>query len=212
VLYPGDLRIDSRHCYDFLTVGTSIADDLSPNIKAGMIAFLDRELMTEDWMRAMSRQDPSALDSDRSDHGPAGSYSGWPAVTTEAVADMGRFDKALDMFHRFRRAFTAAIPQAVELTKVAGKEDLQPRVSERAGASFAIVSGSYAEVIINTFFGFRPSPDGKIALWCPETPRGFDGVLSHVRWGGNLYTITSEQNGVKLTNENTPSEASTERQ
>ena len=147
-------------------------------------------------MRAMSRQDPSAFDSDRSDHGPAGSFTGWPAKAAQATAELGNYDKALDMFRRFREAFDSAIPQAIELTKVEGQEGLQARVSSRAGASFAEVSGSFAEVIINTFFGFRPAPDEKTALWNPQIPRGFNGRLCHVRWNGGFYTIISDNHGL----------------
>ena len=201
VLFPDGTKIDSRHVYDYLTVGTCISDDLSPDTKTGMMEFVDRELMTKTWLRAMSRQDPSAFDSDRSDHGPAGSYSGWPAKTGQATAEMGRFDKALDMFHRFRGAFDSAIPQAIELTKVEGQEGFQARVSTRAGASFAEVSGSFADVIISTFFGFRPSPDGKTVLWNPQVSRGFQGRLRHVRWKGDFYTIVSDENGLRIEKE-----------
>ena len=201
VQYPDGRQIDSRHVYDFLTVGTTISDDLNPTIKRGMMNFVDRELMTKTWMRAMSWQDPSAFDSDRSDHGPAGSYSGWPAKSGQAAAELGHFDKALDMFRRFRGAFDSAIPQAIELTKVEGNDALQARVSTRAGASFAEVSGSFVEVIINTFFGFRPAPDGNAALWDPQKPRGFDGRLRHVRWDGASYTITSDRHGLHLVKE-----------
>ena len=201
VLYPDGRQIDSRHIYDYLTVGTTISEDLNSSIKIGMIDFVDRELMTKTWMRAMSRQDPSAFDSDRSDHGPAGSYSGWPAKAAQATAELGRFDKALDMFHRFRDAFNSAIPQAIELTKVEGQDGLQARVSTRAGASFAEVSGSFAEVVINTFFGFRPSPDAKNALWESQTPRGINGRLCHVHWNNGLYTIVSDDHGLHLEKE-----------
>ena len=201
VLYPDGRQIDSRHIYDYLTVGTTISGDLTPGIKTGMINFVDRELMTPTWMRAMSRQDPSAFDSDRSDHGPAGSYSGWPAKAAQATAELGRFDHALDMFHHFREAFNSAIPQAIELTKVDGQEGLQARVSTRAGASFAEVSGSFAEVIINTFFGFRPTVDESTALWEPQVSRGFSGHLLHVRWKDDLYTITSDEQGLRMEKE-----------
>jgi hypothetical protein len=201
VLYPDGRQIDSRHIYDYLTVGTTISDDLSPETKAGMMAFVDRELMTKTWLRAMSRQDPSAFDSDRSDHGPAGSYTGWPAKAAQATAELGRFDKALDMFHRFDGAFNSAIPQAIELTKVDGRPDLQARVSTRAGASFAEVSGSFAEVIINTFCGFRPDLAGTTKLWQPAQFRGFNGRLRHLRWNGHLYVIVSDLHGLHVEEE-----------
>jgi hypothetical protein len=201
VLYPDGRQIDSRHIYDYLTVGTTISDDLTPDVKTGMMNFMARELMTPTWMRAMSRQDPSAFNSDRSDHGPAGSYSGWPAKAAQATAELGRFDEALDMFHRFREAFNSAIPQAIELTTVAGQAGLQARVSTRAGASFAEVSGSFAEVVINTFFGFRPAVDAHAALWEPQVPRGFTGKLLHVRWRNDFYTITSDDHGLRVEKE-----------
>jgi len=201
VLYPDGRQVDSRHSYDYLTVGTTISEDLSPAIKTGMMAFVDRELMTKTWMRAMSRQDPSAFDSDRSDHGPAGSYTGWPAKAAQATAELGDFGKALDMFHRFREAFTSAIPQAIELTKVEGESDLQARVSTRAGASFAEVSGCFAEVTVNTFFGFRPAPDGKTLLWNSSRARGFNGRLRHVRWQQDFYTIVSDPHGLHAAKE-----------
>jgi hypothetical protein len=201
VLFPDGRKIDSRHIYDYLTVGTCISDDLSSDTKTGMMDFIERELMTTTWLRAMSRQDPSAFDSDRSDHGPAGSYSGWPAKAGQATAELGRFDKALDMFHRFRGAFDSAIPQAIELTTVEGMEGVQARVSTRAGASFAEVSGSFADVIISTFFGFRPSADGKRALWNSQVSRGFKGRLRHVRWKGDLYTIVSDESGLRIEKE-----------
>jgi hypothetical protein len=201
VLYPDGRQIDSRHIYDYLTVGTTISEDLNPSVKTGMMDFVDHELMTKTWMRAMSRQDPSAFDSDRSDHGPAGSYSGWPAKAAQATAELGRFNKALDMFHRFREAFNSAIPQAIELTKVEGQDGLQARASTRAGASFAEVSGSFAEVVINTFFGFRPGPGEASALWQATTPRGFNGRLRHVHWSGGLYTIVSDDHGLHLEKE-----------
>ncbi|HEV2692553.1 MAG TPA: hypothetical protein VG347_06615 [Verrucomicrobiae bacterium] len=201
VLYPDGRQIDSRHIYDYLTVGTTISGDLAGDVKQGMMDFMDRELMTKTWMRAMSREDPSAFNSDRSDHGPAGSYTGWPAKAAQATAELGRFDKALDMMRRFRTAFDSAIPQAIELTKVEGQEDLQAKVSSRAGASFAEVSGCFAEVIINTFFGFRPEPQGTTALWNPESVRGFKGQLRHICWHGDFYTIMSDKDGLHLTQE-----------
>ena len=53
-----------------------------------MVGFVRRELLTTNWMRALSLQDSSLLhpsaNSDRKDHGPLGAYDGWPGETIEA--------------------------------------------------------------------------------------------------------------------------------
>jgi hypothetical protein len=149
VLHPDGQRIESRHSYDFFTVGQCIGDDLSPQIRQEMMAFLERELLTETWMRAMSWRDPATEHSDRSDHGPAGSYTAWPALAAQTVAEFGYHDKALDLLRRFRLAFKdAAIGQAVELVRIPGQPDWQTRIGTRCGASFCTCSGAFACAIL----------------------------------------------------------------
>ena len=51
-----------------------LAEDLSATQKREMVGFVQRELLTPNWMRALSVQDAAAPASDRKDHGPFGAY------------------------------------------------------------------------------------------------------------------------------------------
>ena len=51
-----------------------LTEDLSATQKREMVGFVQRELLTPNWMRALSVQDAAAPASDRKDHGPFGAY------------------------------------------------------------------------------------------------------------------------------------------
>ena len=55
-------------------VAPQLAEDLSATQKREMVGFVQRELLTPNWMRALSVQDAAAPASDRKDHGPFGAY------------------------------------------------------------------------------------------------------------------------------------------
>ncbi len=76
-------KVPVRHCHDYIMVGQALENDLPPQMKSEMNAFVERELLTKTWMRAMSLKDPAAAKSDRPDHGPLGSYDGWPPLTMD---------------------------------------------------------------------------------------------------------------------------------
>ena len=62
-----------------------------------MVAFLTSELLTTNWMRALSLHDAAAARSDWKDHGPYGTYDGWLGETIAALAKMGRYSLALSI-------------------------------------------------------------------------------------------------------------------
>ncbi|HSY43283.1 MAG TPA: hypothetical protein VK811_05190, partial [Candidatus Acidoferrum sp.] len=80
-LHDDGQRVELRHCVDYIYVGNALANDLSLGMRTEMTDFVKRELLTRDWMRAMSLKDAAAAISDRPDHGPMGAYDGWPALT-----------------------------------------------------------------------------------------------------------------------------------
>jgi len=86
---------------DFISVVTSIAEDLPAAMRKEMMAFVKRELLTQNWMRALSLKDISLLhpsvNSDRKDHGPLGAYDGWPGARFLALF--------VACFVRFRGSF-----------------------------------------------------------------------------------------------------------
>ena len=61
-----------------------------------------------------------------------------------------------------------------------------------------ISGASFADVVINTFFSFSPSPDGATALADPETPRPFSARLRHLRFNGSDVDLITDSAGVHL--------------
>jgi autotransporter-associated beta strand protein len=94
--------VNVRHCYDYIMLGRCMAEDLQPTVRTQMTAFVENELLVPGWMRAMSLSDPAAgwSNSQRPDHGPIGSYDGWPAMTCGVMAQFGQYDKALSLLQR----------------------------------------------------------------------------------------------------------------
>ena len=81
----------SRHVYDYLTIGMNMTESLTPEMKQEMTDFVNRELLADGWIRAMSLSDSAASISDRPDHGPRGSYCAWPALAALTMAKFGQY-------------------------------------------------------------------------------------------------------------------------
>jgi hypothetical protein len=193
-------KVPIRHCYDFVITGQALENDLSPTVKSEMLTFVKTELLTKTWMRAMSFKDPASAKSDRPDHGPMGSYDAWPPMTMDVMCRFGDFGGAVT-FLRATEVFTYEGPwtQSHEFTGPDSRGyDPIVRIASRGGQDANEVCGaSFAEVIIRSFFGFRPELSvNEPVLLSPETPRGFEGKLEHIPWHGKLYTIVSDEKGV----------------
>ncbi|WP_316838211.1 hypothetical protein [Pedobacter nutrimenti] len=195
-------KVPIRHCYDYITIGQALENDLSSKQKSEMNNFVETELLTRTWMRAMSLKDPAAAKSDRPDHGPMGSYDAWPPMTMDVMCRFGDFDKAIS-FLRATEEVTrqGSWAQAHEFLGPDGRGyDPIIRVAHRGGQDANEGCGTaFAEVIIRSFFGFRPDlSKDKPVLLLPNTPRGFNGKLEHVSWRKKLYTIVSDIKGVHI--------------
>lgn len=112
---PDGRRQEVRSVVDFMTVAACMAEDVPADLRGRMMDSVDRELWTGQWIRALSIEDPSAVDtlsdpktmaswesgwpgnSLRADHGFTGSYTAWPAQVAEAFSRWGRHDRALEM-------------------------------------------------------------------------------------------------------------------
>ena len=51
-LHRDGSRVQMRHVFDFTTIGLTIHDDLSPQMRNEMTGFVQRELLTDHWMPA----------------------------------------------------------------------------------------------------------------------------------------------------------------
>jgi len=197
-------RVEMRHCYDFASVGRFMPGDLPGKIRGEMVAFVERELLTESWMRAQSLLDAAAAQSDRPDHGPMGAYDAWPAVTVDAMCNLGHWREGISFLRRTRAAvYEGVYAQARELY---GPDKLQAnaavRIAQRRGCMRECCGGgAFAEAVVATLFGFRPAVGRKLELFEGKVSRGFEGELRHVRHGSGLYTVRSTVTGLILRQE-----------
>jgi hypothetical protein len=203
-LHNDGQRVELRHCVDYIYIGNALANDLTPDMRREMTDFVKRELLTRDWMRAMSLKDAAAAISDRPDHGPMGAYDGWPALT---IGTMWRLGFPSDAFNFYCR--TAEVTKEGPFAQARefygphrDQFDAPVRIAERDGCMKECISGvAFADVVISTFFGFAPSVDGKNILTDSQTPRPFTGKLRHVSFGGKKITISTDRKGVSILKE-----------
>ncbi|HNV66080.1 MAG TPA: hypothetical protein PK005_08090 [Bacteroidales bacterium] len=189
-LYPGNKKIEVRHCLDFSFFGKYIPDDIPANIKSEMLGFLYDELMTDHWMRAQSLKDLAADKSDRADHGPFGAFDGWPVDIMDALTQMGFPQQALDFYHAVEPVTYEGIwAQAHELwgENKTNKKALV-RIPERDWCNRESSSGvAFAQTMLKDFFGFYPDPDGTAI----KASQGFqfEGSMHHVYYQNEYYAI-----------------------
>jgi hypothetical protein len=191
-----------QHCVDFIYAGDALAGDLTAEQRAGSIAFAKRELFTHDWMRAMSLKDPNFPRATRPDHAYTGSYDGWIPLTAGAMWRLGGTQDAYAFYCRTADVTKEGpFAQAHEFYgPTPTSNDAPVRVALRGSNMKECISGvAFTDVVINTFFGYMPSVDGKTLVVDEETPRPFSGLLQNVRYGSTLYTLFADSHGVKVT-------------
>jgi hypothetical protein len=191
-------RVEVRHVFDYIVVGQSLDGDLGAQQRAEMTAFVQRELLSGDWMRAMSLQDVSAGAALRPDHGSTGAYDGWPALSAEVMARFGDHAQALDLLRRVEPVLREGpFAQSHEYVaggkvRIAGPGQLQDYN--------AIAGASYMPTVFKALFGMEPGAPGQpLTLRSPGVARGFSGTLRNVAWGGAQYTLSSDTTGVRAT-------------
>lgn len=94
---------------DFVYVGRSMTRDLPEDMKRGMVKFFEEDLQTEDWLYALSPNDPDALTARlptfqtyRADHQATGSYDGWAARAASVLLRFGYRDQAIAWLKRIQ--------------------------------------------------------------------------------------------------------------
>ena len=201
-LYPGNKKVEVRHCLDFMFMGRYINRDLSSDMKKEMVGFLDRELMTDHWMRAQSLLDPAAENSDRPDHGPLGAFDGWPAGTMDALTQMGYPEKAVNFYHSILPlVYEGTWAQAHELWGPNKKnKSAKVRIAERGWHNRDSSAGiALSQVMLKDFFGFYPKIGGDALMDIGEPQ--IDGTMHHVYYKGEYYKIYSDGKKMKMEKE-----------
>lgn len=195
---PNGQFLKVRHVYDFITVVKWMMEDLSPEMRCEMVAFVERELLTEWWMRALSLEDPAAPGSDRPDHGPMGAYDEWPPLTLEAFWKLGYRKEALDSFYRFANV-THEGPYA-QAHEVLGTlySDLVRIAGRGAMTTHTMIGTVFSELILSSFFGFQPDWQGRRVLAESSLPPGFEGKLIGLPFRGRYYDLSAAAGQVTL--------------
>ncbi len=203
-LFPNNEKVEIRHSLDFHFIGRYMADDLSDEMKGEMVAFVENELLTNTWMRAQSLTDPAAQNSDRPDHGPLGAYDGWPLNTMEAMYHMGYPEKAMDFYRNiYPVTLEGNWAQAHELWgDDKENKNARVRIAERGWHIRDAASGiGFANVMLREFFGFMPKFMDDHPLDKPDMVRSIQGKMHHVPYQGSWFTITSDENGLSMEEE-----------
>ncbi len=194
---PDGARLPVRHCYDFAIVGTTIADDVPPDVRSAMVGFFRRELQTPSWMRALSPWDPDASYSVRPDHQWNGAYPAWPADAARALVALGAPEVAAAWIEGLARTANQGPPGQGHFV-----EEAQPAINggaRKAPPQLPYIldwacssAGAWVALVIESFFGVDPRLDG--------TPRvngcmhliDPDAVLRNVRIGGRLVDVHAD--------------------
>jgi hypothetical protein len=188
-------RVQVRHVFDFATIGLTIPNDLTPKMRDEMTDFVERELLTDHWMRAQSLSDVAAPYSNRPDHGPMGAFCAWPAETAAAFCEFGEYDKALDVLHRC--AWVTQEGPFSQSRELSSREpDALARITSRGGSPNsqtynASNGGSFAETIIRGLFGYQPD-FLQTGLPAESRPSDFHGQLINVRHNDGMLNLSTE--------------------
>jgi hypothetical protein len=91
-----------RTVLDFVYVARCMGEDVPEDMRRGMLAYFESELMTDDWLYALSPRDEGALTRElptfqtfRADHQATGSYDGWAARAASVLLRWGDRERAM---------------------------------------------------------------------------------------------------------------------
>lgn len=194
---PDGTLLPVRHCYDFSVVGTTIASDLDPGIRAEMVEFFQRELQTDNWMRALSPWDPDASYSVRPDHQWNGAYPAWPADAGRALAALGAPGVLTDWISGLAQTANQGpmgqahfVEEAVPgIGGGARKAPPQlPYITDWACSS----SGAWIELVIESLFGVTVALDGSVTAAGCVAALDPSAVLRGLRVAGRTYDVHAD--------------------
>ena len=163
--------------------------------------FVQKELFMRDWMRAMSLKDPSASVTNRTDHGPYGSYDVWLPLTISTMWRLGDPNTAYDFYRRVAVVTSeGSFTQAHEFFgPTRDAYDAPVRISnDRGNMREALGGATFADVVINTFFGFDPDIKSTYIIADPNISRPFLGEIRNIHFTGEEITLKADDQGVKI--------------
>lgn len=188
-------RTQVRHVIDTVYVTWRMGEVLPVKMRTKMAQFARDELLTHDWMRALSTRDDLHQES-RPDWGTSGVYDAMPALLAESLAFL-EADFALAV--KWLRNVSALVQegpfgQAHALAQ--SKEPLQPAFKPLQGFIMynSVCSGTFAVALIRSIFGWRGVDK---PLWKPALGRGgFVGTMTGLRTSEGSMTVVANGTGV----------------
>lgn len=197
---PDGQVVEVRHCYDFITVLNTIAQDLSAQQRSEMTRYFMEDLQTKNWIRALSPKDQDAIFSVRPDHQWNGAYPAWPAQAVSGLYRLGQPDIAYEWmqglaesanqgpFGQAHFVETAAPPEAGGARKAPYE---MPYITDWAVSS----GGSWVDIIIESIFGVKASIFDGISAQPQFGPFDSNAELYNLAYQGKLYTV--DRKGIK---------------
>jgi len=194
---PDGSRIPVRHCYDFNVVGTTIAGDLDPTVRAEMVRFFQHDLQTPSWMRALSPWDPDASYSVRPDHQWNGAYPAWPADAARALIDLGAPEVALEWIEGLTLSTNQGPPGQAHFVAEAmptingGARKAPPQlpyITDWACSS----AGAWVALVIESVFGVNVGLDDPVTAGGCIAELDADAALRGLRVGDTSYDVYAD--------------------
>ncbi|GAB3818225.1 hypothetical protein GCM10028820_20120 [Tessaracoccus terricola] len=192
--HPDGSLVPVRHCYDFSTVGTTIADDLPADVRSEMLEFFEAELRTPTWLRALSASDPNAGFSVRPDHQWNGAYPAWPADSARAAIQLGGADRVAEWLPGLAASANQGPPGQAHMV-----EEAVPGIdggARKAPPQFPYLidwacssAGAWCELVIESVFGVRAAADGSVTVRSALEHVDPDARLVGLRIGGATYDV-----------------------
>ncbi|MEA5116098.1 MAG: hypothetical protein VB036_00610 [Propionicimonas sp.] len=195
--FPDGTRVPTTHCYDYATVGTTIAADLSGEVRAEMVRFFDTELRTDNWMSALSPHDVDAGYSLRPDHQWNGAYPAWPPDSARATIALGRPDIVAAWLPGLARSANQGPPGQAHFIEEAvpgidggarKAPNYEPYITDWACSS----AGAFCELVIDAIFGLRVGVDGRVTAQGHLAEFDPQAVLRGVPIRGELWDIDAQ--------------------
>jgi hypothetical protein len=191
---PDGSLVPVRHCYDFATVGTTIADDLPEAVRDEMVRFFTEELRTPSWMRALSALDEDAGYSLRADHQWNGAYPAWPADAARSAIALGHPEVVLEWLPGLARTANQGPPGQAHFVEEAaepvngGARKVPPQFPYLIDWSCSS-AGAWVELVIGSVFGVEVDLDGTVRVDGCVDRLDADAALRGLVVGGVTYDV-----------------------
>jgi hypothetical protein len=162
--------LESRHCFDLLTILDTMLEDLGERQKREMARFFWDELYTPLWMHALSPGDadaswkPGASRGLRSDHTWIGAYIAWPPMTARGLYKIDSASRVSAWVREFAKTARQGTFGQAHFVATTFPPDAGGVRKDPAGGWSEVAGGCFLNMVIDTIFGAELTLDGGIQV------------------------------------------------